>query len=82
MFKAYVNVMLKSGIFDPQGRSVCDGLHVIGFPEVTDVRVGRRVELKLEESSRERAEHRVEEMCRRLLANPVVESYSFRVEEI
>jgi len=82
MFKAYVNIMLKPGIFDPQGRSVCDGLHIIGFPQVTEVRVGRRVELELEERSQEQAEQRVEEMCRRLLANPVVESYSFRVEEI
>ena len=82
MFKAYVNVMLKSGIFDPQGRSVCDGLHSIGFPEVREARVGRRVELTLDGTSRAEAIQRVEEMCQRLLANPVVESYSFRVEEV
>ena len=75
---ARVYVTPKRGILDPQGKAVQHSLHALGFAEVGDVRVGKYIELKIRELSREGAAGRVREMCERLLANGVIED--FRVE--
>jgi len=75
---ARVYVTPKRGILDPQGRAVQHSLHALGFPEVGDVRVGRYIEIRLRDVTREGAAERVREMCERLLANGVIED--FRVE--
>ena len=75
---ARVYVTPKRGILDPQGKAVEQSLHVLGFGEVSDVTVGKYIEMHLGETSRERADGRVREMCERLLANGVIED--FRVE--
>jgi phosphoribosylformylglycinamidine synthase len=75
---ARVYVTPKRGILDPQGKAVQHSLHSLGFPEVGDVRVGRYIELRLREVTKEAAAGRVREMCERLLANGVIED--FRVE--
>ena len=74
---ARVYVTLKKAVLDPQGKAVQRSLAKLGFPEVRDVRVGRYIELQLEASSKAEAEKRVEEMCRELLANTVIEEYRF-----
>lgn len=74
-FNAHVNVMLKPGISDPQGLTIERALPVLGYEGVGDVRVGKRIELEVEAASEEEAKTRVEEMCERLLANTVIESY-------
>lgn len=73
--------MLKKGIFDPQGRAVQNGLESIGFQDVKSVRVGKVLEISLNTDDREAAEKSVHEMCDKMLANPVVESYSFQILE-
>lgn len=75
---ARVVVTLKPGVLDPAGKAVQDGLHTLGYAEVQQVRLGKYLELTLEASDRTAARARVEEMCRKLLANTVVET--FRVE--
>jgi phosphoribosylformylglycinamidine synthase PurS subunit len=75
---ARVYVTPKRGILDPQGKAVQHSLHALGFPEVGDVRVGKYIELRLREVTREAATERLREMCERLLANGVIED--FRVE--
>ena len=75
---ARVYVTPKRGILDPQGKAVQHSLHALGFPEVGDVRVGKYIELRLREVTKEAAAERVREMCERLLANGVIED--FRVE--
>ena len=79
-FCAQVNVMLKPGIADPQGQTIERALPALGYDGVNDVRVGKRIELHLEAADRADAEHRVAEMCRRLLANPVIEAFEVSVE--
>lgn len=74
-------VVLKDGVLDPQGKAVERSLHSLGYGEVQDVRVGKYLELDLQESSRETAENRVREMCDKLLANPVIEDYHFEIQE-
>ena len=75
---ARVFITLKPGVLDPAGKAVEGSLHSLGYGEVGTVRLGKYVELQIEESDREQAKARVEEMCRKLLANTVVENY--RVE--
>jgi phosphoribosylformylglycinamidine synthase subunit PurS len=73
-------VSLKNGVLDPQGKAVERSLHSLGYQEVQDVRVGKFVELNLQAGSREAAEHRIREMCDRLLANPVIENFHYEIE--
>lgn len=78
--KARVEIMLKSGVLDPQGKAIGHALDGLGFSGVGDVRQGKLIELDLAESDPELARNAVEEMCRRLLANPVIERYTVRLD--
>jgi len=73
--KARIHVTLKTGVLDPQGKAIGNALHRLGFPEVGDVRQGKFIELELSETDAERAKGRLDEMCRKLLANTVIENY-------
>lgn len=73
--KARVHVMLRDGVLDPQGEAVRHALGAMGFAEARGVRQGKVIELELEDGT---SEARIDEMCRKLLANTVIESY--RVE--
>ena len=77
---ARVIVTPKPVVNDPQGLTVKQGLGALGFTEVTDVRVGKYIEVNLEGSSEHEARRRVEEMCRQLLANHVIEDFHFDLE--
>jgi phosphoribosylformylglycinamidine synthase subunit PurS len=74
---ARVIVVPKPVVNDPQGATVRQGLQALGFAEVVDVRVGKYIEVTLDTVSPEEARNRVEEMCRRLLANRVIEDFRF-----
>lgn len=74
--KAVVHVSLKSGVLDPQGKAVADTLARMGYGEVGSARVGKVIELDLTGApDKPTAEARVKEMCEKLLANTVIESY-------
>ncbi len=79
-WQARVEVTLKPVVLDPQGDAVLHGLHQLGFNDVSRVRVGKYLELTLAAATQRDAEDMVKQMCDRLLANPVIESYSFSVE--
>lgn len=79
--KARVFVTLKRGVLDPQGKAVCTGLHQLGYREVTDVRIGKYMEVTLGGLPREEAEKRLQAMCDKLLANPVIEDSRFEFQE-
>ena len=81
MFLARVYVTLKTTVADPQGLTVRGGLHSLGFAEVESVRAGKYMEIRLQAADRAQAERQVAEMCRLLLANPVIEDYRFELEE-
>ena len=76
---AIVIVTPKPVVNDPQGVTVRQGLASLGFREVTDVRVGKYIEVKLDTSSEHEARERVEAMCRQLLANHVIEDFRFDI---
>ncbi|HAM90582.1 MAG: phosphoribosylformylglycinamidine synthase subunit PurS [Marinovum sp.] len=73
--KARVHIMLKNGVLDPQGEAVRHALATLGFEGVEGVRQGKVIELDLIETERAAAEKRVGEMCDKLLANTVIETY-------
>jgi phosphoribosylformylglycinamidine synthase len=77
--KAKVYVTLKPGVLDPQGQAVGKTLGRLGFGEVRDVRIGKYVELELE-GERGAARARLDEMCRTLIANTVIEDYRIELE--
>ena len=81
-WRVLVYVTPKDGILDPQGKAVQQSLQALGYPEVGEVRIGKYMELKLADISRESAETRVREMCERLLANRVIEDFRFEIEAI
>ena len=82
MFKAKVNVTLKKSVLDPQGQTVLQALHSLDFNGVKDARVGKYFELALNTSDRSKAEVELKAMCDKLLINPIIEEYSFHLEEV
>jgi phosphoribosylformylglycinamidine synthase PurS subunit len=81
MFVARVYVTLKPTVNDPQGLTIKGGLHSLGFAEVESVRAGKYMEIRFRASDKAQAEKQVAEMCRLLLANPVIEESRFALEE-
>jgi phosphoribosylformylglycinamidine synthase len=78
--KARVFVTLKPSVFDPQGRTVAEALHTLGYGSVHDVRQGKYFELDLDAKSAEQARALAAEVADKLLANPVIESYRVEVD--
>ena len=76
---AKIYVMLKKSVLDPQGKAVQHSLDSLGYSEVKDVRLGKYIEIKFDHAEGGGAEARVREMCERLLANTVIEDYSFEI---
>lgn len=74
-FAARVNVTLREGVADPQGQTIERALPALGYSGVRNVRVGKQITLELDADSRDQARALVEEMCERLLANPVIEAF-------
>ena len=77
--KARVHICLKPGVLDPQGKAIGNALKGLGFDGVGEVRQGKLIELDLTDSDPAMARARVEEMCRQLLANPVIENYAIEI---
>ena len=79
-FRVAVHITPRRGILDPQGRTVAEALHSLGFASVRDVHIGRHIIVELDAGDREAAEQSTREMCDRLLANPVTED--FEIENV
>ena len=80
MYLAKVYITLKPTVNDPQGLTIKGALHNLGFNSVEDVRAGKYIEIRINEKDRAKAKEQVAEMCRKLLANPVIENYRFELE--
>ena len=80
-FKAEIDVMPLEALLDPQGKAVTNSMKNIGLPEIDGVRIGRHVRLFVEAPTSEMAEQKVEEACKKLLSNQIMESYTFSVKE-
>ena len=79
---AKIHVTLKKGVLDPQGKAVHHALNDLGYQEVEAVQIGKYMELRLAGVTVDEAEKRVQEMCEKLLANTVIESYRYSLESV
>ncbi|MCY3729109.1 MAG: phosphoribosylformylglycinamidine synthase subunit PurS [Nitrospira sp.] len=80
MIRAKIHVTLKPGILDPQGRTIRQSLETLGFSNVADVRVGKFLEIELNQDDPVQAEEQLKAMCETLLANTVIEEYRYELE--
>jgi phosphoribosylformylglycinamidine synthase len=77
--KARIHISLKPGALDPQGKAIGNALKALGFAGIGEVRQGKLIEIELDEGDLAAARAQVEEMCRQLLANPVIETYAVEI---
>jgi phosphoribosylformylglycinamidine synthase PurS subunit len=78
--RAKIYVTLKNGILDPQGKAVQQSLHHLGYTAIKEVRLGKYIEIELLSMPLDEAKTQVDQMCRKLLANTVIEDFRFEVE--
>ncbi|MDG1148252.1 MAG: phosphoribosylformylglycinamidine synthase subunit PurS [Crocinitomicaceae bacterium] len=81
-FKAEIDVMPLDALLDPQGKAVTSSMKNIGLASIDGVRIGRHVRLFVDASSLEDANQKVEEACKKLLANQIMEKYAFQIEAV
>lgn len=77
--KAKITITLKNGVLDPQGKAIEGALLGLGFDGVSNVRQGKEIELQLAETDEAAARAKAEDMCKKLLANPVMENYAIEI---
>ena len=79
--KVSIQVRLKNGILDPQGKTVNNALHHLGFKNIQNVRVGKLIEFEIQENDTTKASAIIEDACKKLLSNPVIEDFSYELGE-
>ncbi len=77
--KARIKIMLKNGVLDPQGEAIKHALNNVGFESVTGVRQGKVIELDIEESDKSQVRSQIENMCKKMLANSVIENFEIEL---
>jgi len=77
--KARIQITLKNGVLDPQGKAIQNALGALGFDGIEEVRQGKFIEMQLTETDEAKARQQVEKMCRDLLANMVIENYCYEL---
>ena len=82
MYRAKIYVTLKPTVNDPQGLTVLGGLKNLGFSSIDEVRVGKYLEVRVDEAERSRAELTITDICQKLLCNPVIEEFRFELDEL
>ena len=80
--KAKISVLLKSGILDPQGKAVLHAIEHLDFKGVKNVRIGKYIEIEFESTDSDRVKKDADEICNKLLANPVMENYIIDIEDV
>lgn len=81
-YKAIVRITLRKGILDVQGKAVENALHAIEFDTISDVRIGRYVELNVKAKDEATANQLVAESCKKLIANPIIEDFDIQIEQV
>ncbi len=79
MYSSRIKITLRKSILDPQGKAVEHSIESLGFKNVKDTRIGKYIELKLDAASEDEAKKITEEVCKKLLANPVMEDYEYEI---
>ncbi|MFO7940642.1 MAG: phosphoribosylformylglycinamidine synthase subunit PurS [Bacteroidales bacterium] len=79
-FTADINVMPLKNLLDPQGKAVTNSIHNMGYKEVANVRIGKHMTLEIDANTEEEAMARVNELCSKILSNPVMEGYEYTIK--
>ncbi|MEM1514118.1 MAG: phosphoribosylformylglycinamidine synthase subunit PurS [Candidatus Thermoplasmatota archaeon] len=82
MIKVRVEIKLKKGIVDPEGKNILKALNLLGFKNIKNVKTSKIVEMLIDEKDENNVAKEVEEMCKKLLVNPVVNDYSVEIENV
>ena len=82
MFEVKIYITPKKTVSDPQGLTIKHALESLSYQDLEEVRVGKLITIKINSKDKEKIKQRVDQMCRKLLANPIIESYSFKIEKI
>lgn len=82
IYKAEIDIMPLKALLDPQGKAVSMSMKNIGLPQITNVRIGKHITLEVEAENETIAREKVEQACKQLLANQIMESYSFTLEAV
>jgi phosphoribosylformylglycinamidine synthase len=77
-----ITVTLRKSILDPQGKAIEHAISTLGYSQVSDIRTGKLIELKVSCATRDDAERVTNEICKKLLANPVMEDYTYEIETV
>lgn len=80
-FRAEIDVMPLKALLDPQGKAVTGSMKNLGLAEIENVRIGKHITLEIEAASKDAAKSKVDEACKKLLANLIMESYTFEIFE-
>lgn len=81
-FKAEIDVMPQDALLDPQGKAVTKAMATIGLNEIDGVRIGRHIRLFIEAKDQETASSKVDEACKKMLSNAIMESYTYHIEAV
>ncbi len=81
-YRAEIDVMPLKALLDPQGKAVTASMKNLGLAEIANVRIGKHVSLEIEATSKDAAKSKVEDACKKLLANQIMESYEFEIVEV
>lgn len=79
MYEAKIKIGLKKGVSDPEGKNTLKALHLLGFENVKDAKIIRTIDLLIDGKNKEEVEKKVEQMCQRLLTNPVIHQYDIEI---
>ena len=81
-YQAEIDVMPLKELLDPQGKAVASNMTNVGIPEITEVRIGKHILIHLDAPDKETANAKVDIACKKLLSNPIIESYTFTLSEV
>lgn len=82
IYKAEIDIMPLKALLDPQGKAVAGSMSNIGLPEIKNVRIGKHMSLEITATSKDMAHKKIEEACKKLLANPIMEYFEFNLDEV
>lgn len=80
-FTAEIDIMPHKALLDPQGKAVSNSMKNVGLPEISGVRIGKHISLEVEAEDKAAAEQKVEDACKKLLANQITESFEFKLSQ-
>jgi phosphoribosylformylglycinamidine synthase len=81
-YLAQINIMPLKALLDPQGKAVLNNAKKTGFDDIANIRIGKHIDVEIDTESKDRAVEKIDELCQKILTNPIIESYEFTIYEL